>query len=94
MYDRIKMKLTDRLWDYFFQNPVAWFFQNPVAWLLVALLVVVVYANYKLNRQLDTVCDAIKLPDEFIDRLIDGPKNAYARAQNICGDRHERPIAS
>jgi hypothetical protein len=88
MYDRIKMKLTDRLWDYFLQNPVAWFFQNPVAWLLVALL------YYKLNRQLDTVCDAIKLPDEFIDRLIDGPKNAYARAQNICGDRHERPIAS
>jgi len=83
---KLVAKLTDRFWHYFFLN--------PVTWLLVAILVVAVYANYKLNRQLDTVCDAIKLPDEFIDRLIDGPKNAYAKAQNICKDRHERPIAS
>jgi len=73
------LKLTDRFWGYFLQN--------PVVWLLVAILGVAVYANYKLNRQLDTVCDAIKLPDEFIDKLIDEPKNAYAKAQNICEDR-------
>jgi hypothetical protein len=68
-------KLTDRFWHYFFLNPVAWF--------LLLLLIVVVYENYKLNRQLDTVCDWIKSPDEFIDK----PNNAYAKAQNICGDR-------
>jgi hypothetical protein len=79
---KILMKLTDRFWHYFFLNPVAWF--------LLLLLIVAVYANYKLNRQLDTVCDWIKSPDEFIDR----PNNAYARAQNICKDRHEWPIAS
>ena len=73
------MKLTDRFWGYFLQN--------PVVWLLAALLGVAVYENYKLNRQFDTVCDAIKLPDEFIDKLIDEPKNAYAKAQNICEDR-------
>jgi hypothetical protein len=83
---KLVAKLTERFWHYFFLN--------PVTWLLVAILVVAVYVNYKLNRQLDAVCDAIKLPDEFIDRLIDGPKNAYARAQNICEDRYERPIAS
>ena len=70
------MKLTDRFWGYFLQN--------PVVWLLVALLGVAVYANYKLNRQFDIVCDAIKLrADEFIDK----PNNAYARAQKICEDR-------
>ena len=70
------LKLTDRFWGYFLQN--------PVVWLLVAILGVAVYANYKLNRQLDTVCDAIKLrADEFIDK----PNNAYAKAQNICQDR-------
>ena len=70
------MKLTDRLWEYFLQN--------PVVWLLAALLGVAVYANYKVNRQFDTVCDAIKLrADEFIDK----PNNAYAKAQNICEDR-------
>ena len=81
-HKKILMKLTQRFWHYFFLNPVAWF--------LLLLLIVAVYANYKLNRQLDTVCDWIKSPDEFIDR----PNNAYAKAQNICGDRHERPIAS
>ena len=40
-------KLTDSFWHYFFLNPVAWF--------LLLLLIVVVYENYKLNRQLDTV---------------------------------------
>jgi hypothetical protein len=77
---KLVAKLTDRFGHYFF---------NPVAWFLLLLLIVAVYANYKLNRQLDTVCDAIKLrADEFIDR----PNNAFARAQNICKDRHERPI--
>ena len=79
---KILMKLTDRFWHYFFLNPVAWF--------LLLLLIVAVYANYKLNRQLDTVCDWIKSLNEFIDR----PNNAYAKAQNICGDRREWPIAS
>jgi hypothetical protein len=77
---KLVAKLTDRFGHYFF---------NPVAWFLLLLLIVAVYENYKLNRQLDTVCDAIKLrADEFIDR----PNNAFARAQNICKDRHERPI--
>jgi len=71
------MKLTDRFWGYSLQNPVVWF--------LLSLLIVAVYANYKLNRQLDTVCDWIKSPDEFIDK----PNNAYARAQNICEDRRD-----
>ena len=62
---------------------LAYFFLNPVAWFLLLLLIVAVYANYKLNGQLDTVCDAIKLPDEFIDK----PKNAYQKAQNVCEDR-------
>jgi hypothetical protein len=79
---KLVAKLTDRFGGYFLQNPVVWF--------LLLLSIVAVYANYKLNRQLDTVCDWIKSPDEFIDK----PNNAYARAQNICGDRHERPIAS
>ena len=70
-------KLTDRFWHYFFLNPVVWF--------LLLLLIVAVYANYKLNRQLDTVCDWIRSPDEFIDK----PNNAYARAQNICEDRRD-----
>ena len=70
------LKLTDRFWGYFLQN--------PVVWLLAALLGVAVYENYKLNRQFDTVCDAIKLRAvEFIDK----PNNAYAKAQNICEDR-------
>ena len=82
-HKKILMKLTDRSWHYFFLNPVAWF--------LLLLLIVAVYANYKLNRQFDIVCDAIKLrADEFIDK----PNNAYARAQKICEDRLERPIAS
>ena len=72
---KLVAKLTDRFWHYFLLNPVAWF--------LVALLGVAVYANYKLNGQLETVCDAIKLPDEFIDM----PKNAYAKAQSVCEDR-------
>jgi hypothetical protein len=70
-------KLTDRFWGYFLQNPVVWF--------LLLLLIVAVYANYKLNRQLDTVCEWIKSPDEFIDK----PNNAYAKAQNICEDRRD-----
>jgi hypothetical protein len=70
-------KLTDRFWGYFFLNPIAWF--------LSLLLILVVYENYKLNRKLDTVCDWIKSPDEFIDK----PNNAYARAQNICEDRRD-----
>jgi hypothetical protein len=62
------MKLTDRFWGYF----------------LAALLGVAVYENYKLNRQFDTVCDALKLrAEEFIDK----PSNAFARAQSICEDR-------
>jgi hypothetical protein len=72
---KLVAKLTDRFWHYFFLNPVAWF--------LLLLLIVAVYANYKLNGQLDTVCDAIKLPGEFIDK----PKNAYQKAQNVCEDR-------
>jgi hypothetical protein len=69
------MKLTDRLWGYFLQN--------PVAWLLAALLAVVVYANYKLGDKLDTVCDAIELPDEAIDK----PKTLLEKAQSVCEDR-------
>ena len=68
--------MTDRFWHYFFLN--------PVAWLLAALLGVAIYENYKLNRQFDTVCDAIKLRAyEFIDK----PNNAYAKAQSVCEDR-------
>src|SRR5215467_9128689 len=65
------MKLTDRFWHYFFLNPVAWF--------LLLLLIVAVYSNYKLNRQLDTVCDWIKSPDEFIDK----PNNALRTANRF-----------
>jgi hypothetical protein len=72
---KLVAKLTDRFWHYFFLNPVAWF--------LLLLLIVAAYANYKLNGQLETVCDAIKLPDEFIDKS----KNAYQKAQNVCEDR-------
>jgi len=69
------MKLADRFWHYVFLNPVAWF--------LFVLLVLSVYRNYELGGQLDTVCDAIELPDEAIDK----PKTLLEKAQSVCEDR-------
>jgi hypothetical protein len=69
------LKLADKVLHYFLLNPVAWF--------LLLLLVVATYQNYKLGGQLDTVCDAIEMPDDLPDK----PSTALEKAQWICEDR-------
>jgi hypothetical protein len=65
------------------RQSVALLFANPVAWFLLLLLVVATYQNYKLGGQLDTVCDAIEMPDDLPDK----PSTALEKAQWICEDR-------
>jgi hypothetical protein len=71
------MKRTDRLWSHFFQK--------PLAWLLAALLVLVVYMNYREDVQLATVCDVIESPHGAIDK----PKTLLERAQSVCDGRFD-----
>jgi len=42
-------------------------------------------SNYELEGQLDTVCDAIEIPDDF--SFDDKPKTDLEKAQNICAAR-------
>jgi hypothetical protein len=58
------------------------FLRNPVAWVLLALLIVASYWNYEHLKELDAVCDAIKMPDD--GDLPDKPKTLLEKAQVIC----------
>lgn len=63
------------------------FLRNPVAWFLLALFIVAEYWNYEHLKQLDTVCDAIEIPDV----LPDYPRTDLEKAQAICEERQEPP---
>jgi len=76
-------KLTDRLAD----RLLHYVLLNPVAWFLLVLLIVAEHGNYKLQGQLDTVCDAIEIPDD--SSYDDNPKTDLEKAQNICAARAE-----
>ena len=76
-FGKLAERLTDRFWYYVLLN--------PVAWLLVVFLIVAVHRNYELEGQLDTVCDAIEIPDDF--SFDDKPKTDLDKAQNICAAR-------
>ena len=73
------MKPADRLWNYFFPN--------PIAWLLLALFLLAEYWNYEKDVKLDTVCEAIP----YADLLPYNPKTNLEKAQVICEDRQESP---
>jgi len=76
-FGKLAERLTDRFWYYVLLN--------PVAWLLLIFLIVAVHRNYELEGQLDTVCDAIEIPDDF--SFDDKPKTDLEKAQNICAAR-------
>jgi len=76
-FGKLAERLTDRFWYYVLLN--------PVAWLLLIFLIVAVHRNYELEGQLDTVCDAIEIPDDF--SFDDKPKTDLDKAQNICAAR-------
>jgi hypothetical protein len=69
--------LADRFWHYVLLNPVAWF--------LLVLLIIALHGNFKLQGQLDTVCDAIDVPDDF--SFGDEPKTNLQKAQYLCAAR-------
>ena len=54
-FRKLAKRQADRFWDSVVLNPVAWF--------LFVLLIVAEHGNYKLQGQLDTVCDAIEIPE-------------------------------
>ena len=78
-FGKLAQGLADRFWHYVLLNPVAWF--------LLVLLIIAEHGNYKLQGQLDTVCDAIEIPDDF--SYDDNPKTDLEKAQNICAARAE-----
>jgi hypothetical protein len=70
-----------RLTDLFLDK----FLKNPAVWLLLFFFLYAEYFNYQKGEQLDTVCEAIKIPA----LLPDTPKTPLERAQVICDDRQE-----
>ena len=68
-FGKLAERLTDRFWYYVLLN--------PVARLLLIFLIVAVHRNYELEGQLDTVCDAIEIPDDF--SFDDKPKLTLRR---------------
>jgi len=76
-------KLADRLAD----RLLHYVLLNPVAWLLLVFLIVAVHANYKLQAQLDTVCDAIEIPEAY--DFPDKPKTDLEKAQYVCAAREQ-----
>jgi hypothetical protein len=78
-FRKLAKRQADRFWD----SVVL----NPVAWLLLVLLIVAVHGNYKLQGRLDTVCDAIEIPEgyDFPDR----PKTNLEKAQYVCAAREQ-----
>ncbi len=76
-FGKLTAKLADRFWHYVLLN--------PVAWLLLVLLIVAVHGNYKLQGQLDTVCDAIEIPEGY--DFPDKPKTNLEKAQYVCAAR-------
>ena len=60
---------------------------NPVAWFLLILLIVAEHGNYKLQVQLDTVCDAIEIPEDY--DFPDKPKTDLEKAQYVCAAREQ-----
>jgi hypothetical protein len=62
------------------------FLSNPAVLLAAFLLAAFLLAAYWNNRHLkdlDAVCEAIRITD-----LSGTPKNAYEKAQLICAERH------
>jgi hypothetical protein len=59
------------------------FVYNPVAWVLLAALLGAIYWNYRHLKDLDAVCEAIRITD-----ISGTPKNAYEKAQLVCAERH------
>jgi hypothetical protein len=76
-------KLTDWLADRFLH----YFLLNPIAWFLLVFLIVAVHSNYKLQGHLDTVCDAIEIPDDYA--FPDKPKTDLEKAQYVCAAREQ-----
>jgi hypothetical protein len=71
------MKFVDRLCDRILLNPAAWF--------LFALFILAEYWNYEKGAKLDTVCEAITIPDV----LPSNPETALEKAQVICDDHRD-----
>jgi apolipoprotein N-acyltransferase len=63
------------------------FVSNPACVLLAAFLLaaflLAAYWNNRHLKDLDAVCEAIRITD-----LSGTPKNAYEKAQLICAERH------
>jgi hypothetical protein len=59
------------------------FVSNPVAWVLLVAVLLAAYWNYRHLKDLDAVCEAIRITD-----ISGTPKNAYEKAQLICAERH------
>ena len=63
------------------------FSEHPAIWLLLALLAVSIYGNYKRGAELDAVCAAIRIPAVLHFR----PQTSVEKAQAICEDRQQPP---
>jgi hypothetical protein len=48
-------------------------------------LIVAIHGNYKLQGQLDTVCDAIEIPEDY--DFPDKPQTDLEKAQYVCAAR-------
>jgi hypothetical protein len=78
-FGKFAERLTDGFWYYVLLN--------PVAWLLVVFWIVAVHWNNKLQEQLDTVCDAIEIPEGY--DFPDKPKTDLEKAQYVCAAREQ-----
>jgi hypothetical protein len=69
------MRLSERLSN--------WFFANPIAWLLLAVLAVAEYGNHHLGRDLTRICELT----EPHDVSVSNPRTAREEIDNICLSR-------
>ena len=81
-------KLADRLAD----RLLHYVLLNPVAWLLLVFLIVAVHANYKLQAQLDTVCDAIEIPEAY--DFPDKPKTDLEKGSMFVRQENKTKIST
>jgi apolipoprotein N-acyltransferase len=76
------VRLGEKITYAFVSNPVPLVAFLLAAFLLAAFLLAAYWNNRHL-KDLDTVCEAIRITD-----LSGTPKNAYEKAQLICAERH------
>ena len=73
------MRLDEKITYAFVSNPAC----IVLAAFLLAGFLLAAYWNNRHLKDLDAVCEAIRITD-----LSGTPKNAYEKAQLICADRH------